>query len=241
MQIRPSWPPLRLSRACQRSPRCEICQVSSAATITFTGAELLGSPEANQISIKVLPDLNITMYYQYGTSSGSYPNSTSQVSATGGTPITVTLTGLTANTHYYYRMQYSTDSGSTWTARPEHSFWTQRAPGSTFVFDITTDLHVNIVLGNATTWTQTMNDVATDNPDFQLTLAIPLRWIVSPSQSTADSNYSYQYQFFNLASANTPLFISTGNHEETEVLAHDRQHWLSPAGFINQLTEEILS
>ena len=91
---------------------------------------------------------------------GNYTQQTSQVSAGTSTPTTVTLTGLTANTKYYYRMQYSTDSGSTWTARSEHSFWTQRAAGSTFVFDVTTDSHVNIMLGNATNWTPTMNDVA---------------------------------------------------------------------------------
>ena len=198
------------------APAAKSASVSPAATITFTGSELLGSPEANQISIKVLPDSNITMYYQYGTSSGSYPNSTSHVSATGGTPITVTLTGLTANTHYYYRMQYSTDSGSTWTARSEHSFWTQRAKGSTFVFDITTDSHVNIVLGSASAWTQTMNDVASDNPDFQLDLGDTFAMDSVTSQATADTNYKFQYQFFNLASANTPLFIASGNHEQVE-------------------------
>ena len=49
------------------------------------------------------------------------------------------ITGLTANTKYYYRMQYSSDGGATWDTRAEHSFWTQRAAGSTFTFDITTD------------------------------------------------------------------------------------------------------
>ena len=44
-------------------------------------------------------------------------------------------------------MQYSTDGGATWVTRDEHSFWTQRAAGSTFTFDVTSDSHVNIQLG----------------------------------------------------------------------------------------------
>jgi hypothetical protein len=68
------------------------------ATITFTGTELLGSPEANQISIKVLPSTAIILYYQYGTTSGGPYVNTSQVSAGTSTPTTVTLTGLTPNT-----------------------------------------------------------------------------------------------------------------------------------------------
>ena len=71
------------------------------------------------------------------------------MAATAGQPKVVTISGLTANTKYYYRMQYSTDGGTTWVARPELSFQTQRATGSTFTFDITTDSHVNILLGNA--------------------------------------------------------------------------------------------
>ena len=188
----------------------------NAATITFTGRELLGSPEDTSISIKVVPDSNCTLYYQYGTSPGSYPYSTSQVSATASTPITVTLTGLTSDTHYYYRMQYSTDGGSTWTARSEHSFWTQRAIGSTFTFDITSDNHVNILLGNATNWTAVMNKVTNDNADFQLDLGDTFNMNPVTSQSGADSAYSFQYQFFNIASANTPLFIVDGNHEQVE-------------------------
>ena len=36
------------------------------------------------------------------------------------------------------------------------------------------------------------------------------------SQSAADTNYSYQYQFFNLASANAPTLYINGNHEQVE-------------------------
>ena len=121
---------------------------SAVTTITFTGTELLGRPEADRISISCVPASAATIRYQYSTTAGGPYTNSSSVAATAGAPAVVTITGLTANTHYYYRMQYSTDGGSNWTSRTEKSFWTQRAKGSTFSFDITTDSHINIQLGN---------------------------------------------------------------------------------------------
>ena len=91
--------------------------VNAAATISFTGSELLGRPEANSISISIVPDSAISLYYQYGTTSGVYTGQTSTTTASAGQPKVVDITGLTPDTKYYYRMQYSTDGGGTWTAR----------------------------------------------------------------------------------------------------------------------------
>ena len=66
-------------------------------------------------------------------------------------------------------MQYSTDGGTTW-QRDEHYFYTQRSAGTTFTFDITTDSHIGIQLGNASNWTSTLNKVAADHPDFLIDL-----------------------------------------------------------------------
>ncbi len=52
--------------------------------------------------------------------------------ATAGQPSEVTITGLSANTRYYYRMIYDGDGDvddSDYEVRTEHSFWTQRDRG----------------------------------------------------------------------------------------------------------------
>ena len=79
-----------------------------AATITFTGQELLGRPTNTSITISVLPDSDIKLYYEYGTTSGVYPAHTAHESATGGQPKVMVISGLSADTKHYYRMQYST-------------------------------------------------------------------------------------------------------------------------------------
>jgi VCBS repeat-containing protein len=195
-----------------------------AATITFTGTELLGRPEANSISVSVVPNSDITLYYEWGTSSGNYTGGgpSTQTTATAGTPKVVVMSGLTANTHYFYRMQYSTDGGATWTARPEKSFWTQRATGSTFTFDITSDSHVNIQLGNSSNWTSTLNGVAADNPDFHIDLGDTFAMdngstsVTLGDTASAEQKYKDALPFFNIVSGSTPLFLVAGNHEQQE-------------------------
>ena len=80
-----------------------------APTITFTGGELLGKPTDTSITINIVPDATIEYYYEYGTSSGSYTHQTTPMTATGGQPHEVVITGLSPNTRYYYRMIYHGD------------------------------------------------------------------------------------------------------------------------------------
>ena len=194
---------------------------TSIAT-TFTGTELLGRPEATSISASVVPDEAISLYYQYGTTSGGPYSNTSNVTATAGQPKVVTISGLTADTKYYYRMQYSKDSGATWVARPELSFQTQRATGSTFKFTITTDSHVNIALGSGTTWQNTLNDIKDDGADFEIDLgdtfamdngstSVPLG-----ATATAEQKCKDQLPYFNTISGSSPIYVVPGNHEQQE-------------------------
>jgi hypothetical protein len=190
--------------------------------ITFTGTELLSRPTANSVSVTIVPNSALTnLVYQYGTTSGTYPNQTTSTTAAANTPKTVVISGLTANTRYYYRIRYSTNSGSTWTNGTEYSFWTARAAGSTFTFDITSDSHVNIVMGQSATWTSTLNGVAAEDPDFLLDLGdtVAMR-SVTPNQADsvtqAENAYKAQLPFFNIVSASSPVFLVPGNHEQKE-------------------------
>ena len=186
-----------------------------AAVITFTGEELLGRPTDTSITVNVVPDTDIELYYEYGTTSGVYTDQTSNETVTGGEPHDTVISGLLPDTLYYYRMQYRT-SGDPWVARAEHSFHTQRAPGSSFTFTVTSDGHVNIILGNATTWSNTLNDVAADNPDFEIDLGDTVAMDDVNSATEADDVYKDVLPFFNDISASTPIFLVPGNHEQQE-------------------------
>ena len=90
------------------------------------------------------------------------------MTATGGQPSEVVISGLTANTQYYYRMQYHVpgDAMDDWVNRTEHSFWTQRAKGSTFIFTVTSDSHQIEHCRS----TDAMTNILNDHPDFKIDL-----------------------------------------------------------------------
>ena len=196
--------------------------VKAAGEITFTGTELLGRLEANSASISVVPDSAISLYYEYGTTTGVYTEQTDTTTAAAGIPKVVVIDSLTANTKYYYRMQYSSDGGTTWIPRTEHTFHTQRTVGSTFTFDITSDSHIDIMLGNESNWTSTLNGVASDNPDFLIDLGDTFAMdngstsVTLGNIAAAEQKYKDQLPFFNIVSASSGIYVMAGNHEQQE-------------------------
>lgn len=193
--------------------------VKVISQVTFSGPELLCRPTSNSVTINIVPDADISqLLYEYGTTSGIYTGQTPVYSVTAGVPLTTVISGLQPDTRYYYRMRYSTDGGTNWITRSEHSFHTQRASGTTFKFSITADCHINIMLGNITTWQQTLANVAGDNSDFHIDLGDTFAMDNVTSQSGADNAYLYQRSasFFGQTAHSLPLFVVIGNHEQEE-------------------------
>ncbi len=187
----------------------------TAQTVTFTGAELLGRPTSNSISVNIVPASNINqLYYEYGTSPGVYTNQTSIESATASQPHETVIGGLQPNTHYYYRLRYSNDGGSTWVNRTENSFWTQRVAGSTFTFTVTSDSHATF----NTAHQQAMTNIKNDHPDFTLDLGDTFYDDNASSQSAVNTTYTaYRNSLYMGAiGPSVPIFLSSGNHENEE-------------------------
>jgi hypothetical protein len=193
-------------------------RISDVQGQSFTGQELLARPTDHSITLNVVSSSALDAYVKYGTTSGVYIDSTSTVSQAANVPIVIVIDGLSANTQYYYRLMYRASGMGSFLARPEHSFHTQRPAGSTFTFDITADSHVNIVLGSAATWQQTLTNVANDNPDFLLDLGDTFAMDNVTSYSVADANYLFQRSSttLGLISPSVPIFIVVGNHENQE-------------------------
>ncbi|HCV42203.1 MAG TPA: hypothetical protein DGH68_01875, partial [Bacteroidetes bacterium] len=185
---------------------------------SFTGTELLARPTDHSITLNVVSSSAIDAYVEYGISTGVYSNTTSTVSQLANEPTVIVIDGLSANTLYYYRLRYRASGGGSYSARSEHTFRTQRPTGSTFTFDITSDSHVNILLGSAATWQQTLTNVAVDNPDFLLDCGDTFAMDGVTSESTARTNYLYQRTSttLGLVSASVPILLAVGNHENQE-------------------------
>ena len=198
---------------------------------TFTGPELLCRPTDTSVTVNVVINAAREIYFQYGTTSGDYPNwtSTSIVTTTANVPIKVIIDELEPNTKYYYRMGHRAAGGTTWTYRTEHSFYTQRSPGSTFSFTITSDAHVNILLGSDSQWQTTLTNVAADVTnglsDFHIDLGDTVAMddgstyggSVTSAQEARDV-YLFQRAAarFGRISHSASIFLVSGNHEQEE-------------------------
>ena len=161
-----------------------------------------------------MPATTIVYHYQYGTSPGSYSNQTADYTATGGQPHEMTITGLAANTQVYYRMQYHIPAESDWVSRSEHSFWTQRAPDTTFSFAVTSDIHANF----NTTHQNTMTNILSEHPDFLIDLGDTFMLDSKTSQTAVNTAYLAFREplYFDKIGSSTPIFLASGNHENEE-------------------------
>jgi hypothetical protein len=188
-----------------------VTSVQAATTITFTGEELLGKPEDTSITVNIVPASTIEYHYQYGTAPGVYSMQTPNATATGGQPHEVAISGLSANTQYYYRMRYHLPGETDWVERTEHSFWTQRAQGSTYIFTVTSDSH-------GTAGSSAMTNIFNEDPDFNIDLGDTFYVDNTSSQSAVNTKYlAYREPtFFDRIGSTVPIFLSSGNHENEE-------------------------
>ena len=188
---------------------------AQATTITFTAEEFLGKPTDTSVTINIVPASAIEYSYEYGTTQGGpYPNATTPITAIAVQPSELTISGLSPNTHYFYRMIYDGDgdvNDGDYETRTEHSFWTQRAPGSSFTFTVTSDSH-------GTAGANAMTNITNEHPDFEIDLGDTFYVDGSGSQDAVNAKYlAYRAQSsFGKFGSSVPLFLSSGNHENEE-------------------------
>src|SRR5579883_1041901 len=130
----------RVGQACQPNRKEPVWdfkgEMGLFARCTLYAAIVLPLQAAPNFTINLRSDAAVELYVEYGTATGVYGTQTKSLTAAADPNVSgfflaqVVLTGLRADTQYYYRMQYRA-AGSTGAFTPgtESSFHTQRAPG----------------------------------------------------------------------------------------------------------------
>ena len=113
-------------------------------------------------------------------------------------------------------------STTAFSAEPESSFQTQRAPGSTFVFGVQGDSHPERekTMFNGALYTQTLRAMAAEQPDFYVTSGDDFSVDTLPTpytQPAVTGRYTLQLPYFSNVARSAALFLTTGNHEETSL------------------------
>jgi hypothetical protein len=195
-----------------------VLPAAACAAVTFSGPEQLGRPTATSVALNVVPDAAIDAYVQYGTSARSMGKKTATVAGAANEPLTLTVKSLKANTRYYYRLRYRPAGSGAFLARPQYSFVTQRAKGSTFTFELQGDSHPERVgkQFNADMYRQTLRMVAADKPDFYLCMGddFSVDTLKDVNEQTVTGRYTLQRPYLSIVGASAPVFLVNGNHEQ---------------------------
>jgi hypothetical protein len=180
-------------------------------------SEILGRPENNSVNLSIMFDRLAEVYCEYGTSQGLYNMKTAVYSAVKDTPVEIDFLNLNADTKYFYRTRYRFDSANeSFLASTEHTFHTQRLPGSTFSFMVEADEHLYDKKGVKSIYQVCLNNQAIDRPDFMISLGDIFGDDHKPVAITsAELNLLHkQYRpFLGSICHSIPLFICLGNHE----------------------------
>jgi len=190
----------------------------------WLGQEMLGRIESNSVNVNVVFDQDMQVYFEYGPSSGSYTATTSTQTAYAKTPLNVTLGNLRPNTRYYYRMRYAAPDDSTFTARAEHSFVTQRPRGMPFTFLLQADPHLDNN-SNSDVYKLTLANELAEKPDFIVDVGdtmlsdklnaagVPVDSGANPTAAGILSRTQLLRSYYDLTTRSAPLFLAVGNHE----------------------------
>ena len=180
---------------------------------------LLGRPTDTSIAVSALASNDLQVYLEYGTQSGVYTGQTAPTALTNAVPQHLTLSSLTPNQRYYYRLRYSTTGGAPFSASPERTFVTQRARGSTFTFDLEADPHHRD--NDPAVWRVALTNMLADQPDFLMDLgdtfmeeklsATNAYYLTQPG--IIELHKEVRTGFFSILGHSVPTFLVNGNHE----------------------------
>lgn len=203
--------------------------VTPSAAAQGAGAEniILGRPTANSIAVHALTDGGTEVFVEYGDQAGSYPDRTPTIMTSGDNTAEITVAGLRPDTRYFYRVNYRGTGENGFRTGDEHSFHTQRPPGSTFTFGVQGDSHPERTetMYHPDLYARTMEQVESARPDlyfmlgddFNVSRLLPDyfqgdREILT--QRVVDDVYLDQRGFLGIMAHSTALFPLIGNHEE---------------------------
>ena len=177
---------------------------------------VLGRPTDSSVTANILFDTPVQMYFEYGTNSGTYTATTSQITTNLGEPVEVKMAGLLAETRYYYRVRYKKPADATFKQSDEYRFITQRKRGSSFTITIESDPHPYDKKCYQPLWNICLQNQLKDQPDFMFDLGDTFGDDHIATTITSDQTKQLMLNLrpiFGKICHSVPFFFCQGNHE----------------------------
>jgi hypothetical protein len=178
------------------------------------GTPLLGRPTDESVNMNVVPAEDLEIYVECRDSNNTSILKTPAVTAEAGVPKNIEISGLAPDTGYFFHLCHRSPGDSAVRCSPEYSFHTQRSPGSSFVFDVQADSHLD-ERASGDLYRRTLTNELADNPDFLIDLGdtfmtdkLPVR-----NRETFLHQYREQRSYIDTVGHSVPLFLVPGNHD----------------------------
>lgn len=189
---------------------------SVSVNINYNGEVILGAPTDTSIVASVMTTPNSAVSISYGSSKDNLNITTSSSTTSSDGLAEITMSNLTKNTRYYYRINFANGTKS-----DVYTFVTQRNSGSTFTFGVQGDSHPERLnqMFSPDLYKINMQNVSVANPDFYFALGDDFsierlfqnNTITNPN---VEAVYKYQRPFMGMVGCNGSLFLVNGNHEQ---------------------------
>lgn len=177
-------------------------------------APLLGRPTDTSVNVNVVPAENLEIFLEYRERNNTPSLKTPAVVAEAGVPQNIVISGLAPDTGYIYQLCYRSPGDSEVRYSPEYSFSTQRGPGSSFVFDVQADSHLD-ERASGDLYRRTLANELGDKPDFIIDLGDTFMTDKLPvkNKETYKNQYLLQRSYIDTVGHSVPLFLVPGNHD----------------------------
>lgn len=185
------------------------------------GNLVLGSPTTNSITANVILGKEGEGFIEYGTASGKYIHKTAVIRSKTGEPAEIIIKELSANTQYFYRLNYKKIGEKEFSHSPESWFATQKKAGTSFSFSVQGDSHPERAgkMFSPALYSQTIDSVSQHKPDFYFMLGddFSIDRLIEKNEvnkENVEKVYEVQRYYLGNAGKNPPLFLVNGNHEQ---------------------------
>jgi len=192
----------------------------ASAQDTLVAPVMLGRPTDRSVTVHAVAGFPVEACVRYGIASGHLDSSTAIQSFAADAAIVLEVPGLAPDTRYWYRLLYRRSGTDSFQLDSEHTFHTQRAPGSSFAFDLTADCHLQDKKGIPEVMALTMRNAAGADPaklpDFFFDLGDSFGDDHNPLTITKAELWQDHLRirpYFAMLGNSSPFFVVLGNHE----------------------------
>ncbi|MEZ6142818.1 MAG: metallophosphoesterase [Zavarzinella sp.] len=173
---------------------------------------ILTRPTDQSVTISVLAYKDLVIQIAYGTESGKLDKQTPTQELSKGKPVELILTKLHPDTRYFYQLHTRGSGEKKFKVDEEHTFHTQRKPGSSFVFSMQSDSHLDQGT-RPPMYERTLANVRADKPDFYIDIGDTFMTDKYEKYKDSLPQYFAQRYYFSRVAHSAPLYLVLGNHD----------------------------